>query len=94
MAAADELGLTQAQLNDFVNAHPGQLRVEGPLRNQSHIDEMPGVDRLDPIQDDMVEFFNRRFGNISFDLRDEPWEIPGDEQLHEAYPWQLPSVST
>jgi filamentous hemagglutinin len=57
VAAADELGLTQAQLNDFVNAHPGQLRVEGPLRNQSHIDEMPGVDRLRPIQDDMVEFF-------------------------------------
>jgi hypothetical protein len=58
VAAADELGITQAQLNDLVNAHPGQLRVEGPLRNQSHIDGLPGTDDIEDIVRDMAAQFD------------------------------------
>jgi len=58
VAAADELGLTQAQLNSFVNAHPGGLQIEGPLRNVSHVDELPGTGNLRPILDEMRVFFD------------------------------------
>jgi filamentous hemagglutinin len=57
LAAADELNLSQAQLNEYVNARPGFFRVEEESRNLSHIDEMPGSGDYDEILLDMEEFF-------------------------------------
>ena len=61
--AADQLGLTQTQFNDFVNAHPQNFRIENRSVNRSHQDEVPGPASLvDPstrkIMENMKEFFN------------------------------------
>ncbi len=61
--AADQLGLTQAQFNDFVNAHPQNFRIENRSDNRNHKGEEPGAAGLDDrftklIIEDMKEFFN------------------------------------
>ena len=58
LAASDELGLTQAQLNDYVNARPEFFKIEDAQRNLSHADEMLGVDNIDHIIIDMENFFD------------------------------------
>jgi hypothetical protein len=58
VAAADELGLTQTQLNDYVNSRPEFFQIEeGPI-NLSHRDELPGLHPYDHIVLDMINFFN------------------------------------
>jgi len=57
LAAADELKLTQSQLNDYVNARPEYFKIEDAKRNLSHIDELKGKDNIDHIIIDMENFF-------------------------------------
>ncbi|NAW88552.1 S-type pyocin domain-containing protein [Photobacterium halotolerans] len=60
LRAAEELGMTQAELNDFVNSRPDYFKIEDAVRNWSHVDEKPGYDDLDEIFDDMAEFLEGR----------------------------------
>lgn len=57
IAAADELGLTQRQLNDYVNARPQHFQIEEKSINLSHVNELPGNDQLDSLLRDMTRFF-------------------------------------
>jgi len=57
LAAGEELGLSQRQLNDYVNDRPQFFRIEDAARNQSHVDELPGTDQLGPILKDMRNYF-------------------------------------
>jgi hypothetical protein len=57
IAAADELGISQSQLNEYVNARPQYFKIEDKTRNLGHIDELPGRDNIDHIIIDMEEFF-------------------------------------
>jgi hypothetical protein len=57
LAAADELGLSQSQLNDYVNARPQFFQVEDAARNLSHAGELPGKNQLGPILRDMRNHF-------------------------------------
>jgi putative uncharacterized protein (fragment) len=54
--AADELGMTQQQLNDYVNARPSIFKLENAKDNLSHRYEKPGIDDLEDIRDDMEKF--------------------------------------
>ncbi|MEL7088309.1 MAG: GH-E family nuclease, partial [Planctomycetota bacterium] len=56
LAAADQLGFNQAQLNDFVNAHPQYFQLQDVYDNLSHRSEMPGTNNLKPILDDIRSF--------------------------------------
>ncbi|CAM3968185.1 S-type Pyocin [Vibrio aerogenes] len=60
LKAADEMGMTQAELNDFVNAHPDYFQIEDAKRNLSHKDEKPGTDDLRQILRDMRKFLKSR----------------------------------
>ncbi|SHO56766.1 S-type Pyocin [Vibrio quintilis] len=60
LKAADELGMSQADLNDFVNAHPDYFQIEDAKRNLSHKDEKPGSDDLRQIIRDMKKFLKSR----------------------------------
>ncbi|MCS6237959.1 hypothetical protein G3495_23110 [Shewanella baltica] len=57
LSAADELGLSQSQLNDYVNARPQFFKIEDVKKNLSHADEIPGKDNIDHIIIDMEDFF-------------------------------------
>ncbi|WP_077535564.1 RHS repeat-associated core domain-containing protein [Pseudoalteromonas aliena] len=57
IAAADELDLSQQQLNDYVNSRPQFFKIEDAKTNLSHADEMPGKDNIDHIIIDMEDFF-------------------------------------
>ena len=54
--AADELGMTQQQLNDYVNARRSIFKLENAKDNLSHRYEKPGIDNLEDIRDDMEKF--------------------------------------
>ena len=56
LKAADELGMTQQQLNDYVNARPSIFKLENAKDNLSHRYEKPGIDDLEDIRDDMEKF--------------------------------------
>ncbi len=57
IAAAEQLGLTQEQLNQYVNARPQFFFVQEATPNMAHVDELPGSDNLGPILSDMRRFF-------------------------------------
>ncbi|MCM8539916.1 MAG: HNH/ENDO VII family nuclease [Lentisphaeraceae bacterium] len=57
IAAAEQLGLDQSQLNKFVNANPQHFQIERASTNLSHANEMIGKDRLGPILREMKIFF-------------------------------------
>ena len=57
IAAGKELGLTQAQLNDYVNARPEFFKIEEHLPNIGHGGEMKGLHPYDHIIVDMENFF-------------------------------------
>ncbi|MGR3806826.1 polymorphic toxin-type HINT domain-containing protein [Pasteurella testudinis] len=54
--AAKELKWSQKQFNDYVNARPEKFRLENMSINRSHVDEMPGSDKLNDIIKDMKQF--------------------------------------
>ncbi|WP_115306318.1 GH-E family nuclease [Pasteurella testudinis] len=54
--AAKELKWSQQQFNDYVNARPEKFRLENMSINRSHVDEMPGSDKLNDIIKDMKQF--------------------------------------
>lgn len=58
--AAQQVGLTQAQFNDFVNSRPDYFRLENRLDNQSHHYEKLGNDDLGEVIDDMKQFKHKR----------------------------------
>lgn len=60
VAAAQELGLTQQQLNDFVNDHPDYFFIEERATNLSHMKEMPGLEPYDHIMEAMEEWLRTR----------------------------------
>ncbi|UTZ25259.1 GH-E family nuclease [Vibrio campbellii] len=53
LRAADEMGMTQAELNDFANAHPDYYQIEDAKTNLSHANEKPGYNDLREIKRDM-----------------------------------------
>mgnify|MGYP002149020662 FL=1 len=53
------MGLTQAELNDYVNARPEFFRIEDRKKNLSHADEIPGHDNIVIILQYMKEYFGR-----------------------------------
>ena len=56
---ADDLGMTQRQLNDYVNAHAANIfDSQNKTDNLSHKHEKPGMDDLDRIKKNMMEFLN------------------------------------
>ena len=58
LKAADELGMSQKQVNDYVNARPQNLKLENAKDNLSHKFEKPGIDELQDIKRDMRKFLN------------------------------------
>ncbi|NAW65204.1 hypothetical protein CAG72_08235 [Photobacterium halotolerans] len=60
LRAAEELGMTQEELNDFVNSRPDYFQIEDAVRNWSHADEKPGYDELEKITRDMKRFLKNR----------------------------------
>lgn len=58
--AAKEVGLTQSQFNDYVNAYPEKFRLENRSKNRGHYDEMPGKGDIERIKKDMQNFLNGR----------------------------------
>lgn len=54
--AAKELGWSQQQLNDYVNARPEYFRLENISENRSHKNEMPGNSNIEAIIRDMKNF--------------------------------------
>jgi hypothetical protein len=56
-AAAEELGLSQAQLNDYVNARPQFFQIEDAVHNLSHQGEKSGIDGIEHIIMDMTTYF-------------------------------------
>ncbi|ARB04678.1 TPA: GH-E family nuclease [Neisseria lactamica] len=63
--AADELGMTQSQLNEYVN-DPKRTKklfaLQNKVENESHNPkfEKPGNDELDEIKEDMKVFLKSR----------------------------------
>ena len=51
------MGLSQGQVNDFVNGHPHYFQMQDGPDNLAHLGEMPGKDGLKRILDDMRNFF-------------------------------------
>lgn len=60
LRAADEMGMTQAELNDFMNTHSGYYQIEDAKTNLSHAGEKPGYDDLREIERDMKRFLKDR----------------------------------
>lgn len=56
MRVAEELGMSQPQLNDYINSRPQHFRLENAMDNMSHRYEKPGIGGLDDIKDDMQDF--------------------------------------
>ena len=57
VAAGEELGLSQSQLNEYVNSRPEFFQIEERAVNVSHANEMPGLEPYDHIIADMEIFF-------------------------------------
>ncbi|WP_334312836.1 GH-E family nuclease [Rodentibacter pneumotropicus] len=51
--AAKELGWSQNQLNNYVNARPQNFRLENMSENRSHRNEMLGKGDIDRVINDM-----------------------------------------
>ncbi|MEI8634068.1 GH-E family nuclease [Vibrio sp. PP-XX7] len=60
LKAANEVGMTQPELNDFVNEHPEYYQIEDRLINLSRVNEKPGNDGLREILEDMEDFLEAR----------------------------------
>ncbi|KUI99546.1 pyocin killing protein [Vibrio sp. MEBiC08052] len=60
LRAADQMGMTQEELNDFVNSHPDYFLLEDAKTNLSHVNEKPGSDDLRKILRDMRKFLKNR----------------------------------
>ncbi|MDO6709053.1 GH-E family nuclease [Photobacterium sp. 1_MG-2023] len=60
LRAAEELGMTQEELNDFVNSRPDYFQIEEEGPNLSHRNEKPGYDDLELIKKDMRKFLRNR----------------------------------
>ncbi|PSV06498.1 hypothetical protein C0W96_08530 [Photobacterium kishitanii] len=58
--AAEELGMSQAEFNDYVNANPDHFQIEDAKTNLSHKNEKPGSGDLDEIIEHMEEFLEKR----------------------------------
>jgi len=58
LRAAEELGMSQPQLNDYINSRPQHFRLGNAMDNMSHRYEKPGIDELDDIRKDMRNFLN------------------------------------
>ena len=59
LRAAEELGMSQKQLNDYVNARPNRFRLEYRPDNSAHKNEKPGNGDLREIKDDMTNFLRK-----------------------------------
>ncbi|WP_156819169.1 GH-E family nuclease [Psychrobacter lutiphocae] len=56
--AAEEVGLTQPQFNEYVNRHPEHFQLENMSINRSHVDEKPGKDEIEDITKEMLKDLN------------------------------------
>lgn len=58
--ASEELGMSQKQLNDYVNSKPDLFKIENGPENISHRGEKPGRGELERIINDMNQFLKKR----------------------------------
>lgn len=58
--AAEKVGMTQKQFNDYVNSRPDKFKIENATENLSHKGEKPGRGELNEILDDMQLFLKGR----------------------------------
>ena len=58
--AAEKVGMTQKQFNDYVNSRPDKFKIENATENLSHKGEKPGRGELKEILDDMQLFLKGR----------------------------------
>ena len=58
--ASEELGMSQKQLNDYVNSKPDLFKIENGPENISHRGAKPGRGELDRIINDMNQFLKKR----------------------------------
>jgi len=56
LAAAEELGIDQAQLSEYANSRPQFFQIEERGPNLSHAEEMPGKDSIEDIIIDLMDF--------------------------------------
>ena len=54
------MGMTQAELNDFANAHPSYYQIEDAKANLSHANEKPGYGDLRRIKKNKKIFLKDR----------------------------------
>ena len=59
---AEELKMTQAELNEYVNARSHKFQLENRSVNRSHIDEMSGKDIPSELKEDRTKFLNQLRG--------------------------------
>ena len=60
IAAADELSMSQKDLNDYVNSKPDKFVIENRGKNRGKKDEKPGSGELDDITKDMRKFLKNK----------------------------------
>ncbi|WP_428447917.1 S-type pyocin domain-containing protein [Photobacterium nomapromontoriensis] len=60
LKAADEIGMSQEELNDFMNSRPDYYQIEDAKKNLSHKDEKSGTGELNKIKRDMKKFLNKK----------------------------------
>jgi hypothetical protein len=60
LKAADEMGMSQGELNDFTNSRPDYYQIEDAKTNLSHADEKLGSGDLDEIIEHMDAFLEKR----------------------------------
>ncbi|PSW57404.1 hypothetical protein C0W54_21755 [Photobacterium kishitanii] len=58
--AAEELGMSQAEFNDYVNANPDHFQIEDAKTNLSHKNEKPGNGELNKIKRHMKQFLKKQ----------------------------------
>ena len=58
--AAEELDMSQAEFNDYVNSRPDHFQIEDAKTNLSHRAEKPGNGDLDEIIEQMDDFLEAR----------------------------------
>ena len=59
---AEELKMTQAEFNEYVNARSHKFQLENRSVNRSHIDEMSGKDIPSELKEDRTKFLNQLRG--------------------------------
>ena len=61
---AEELNMSQAEFNEYVNSRASKFQLENSSVNRSHEDEMKGKDIPESLETDMTDFVNKLRGKV------------------------------